>query len=170
MTAIKLDTHRLSEDTNILKEDSTKFSSKLDDHVNKIYSFTKSFDKRLNNISTNNRVSSNIDAETSKLEATIEMKIDKIAAYHTKIFDSFNMKLSAITSSKPYLSYEQPSDYLIKCPLLKSPNKSSHSSQFTKHHSPMNFEGGTLLQIQKWWDAIRSALCQSLLTNKSCLS
>ena len=30
----------------------------------------------------------------------------------------------------------------------------------------MTLKGDTLLQIQKWWDAIISVLCQSLSTNK----
>ena len=34
--------------------------------------------------------------------------------------------------------------------------------------SSMNLEGDTLLQLQKWWDSIWSALYQSLSTSKSC--
>ena len=43
MAGIKSDTRRLSEYTKVLKEGSNKFSSKLDDHVNKLSSFTASF-------------------------------------------------------------------------------------------------------------------------------
>ena len=64
MAAINLDTHRLSEDTNILKEDSTKFSSKLDDRVKKISYFTTYFDGILDNMSFNNIVGCNIEAAT----------------------------------------------------------------------------------------------------------
>ena len=31
----------------------------------------------------------------------------------------------------------------------------------------MTLEGNTLLQLQKWWDAICSAVCKSLSTNKN---
>ena len=46
-------------------------------------------------------------------------------------------KKSVIASDKPSSSYEQPSADLIKWPLLKSPEKPSHVSQFTKHISSL---------------------------------
>ena len=44
MANTKSETHRLSEDTKALKENSTKFPSKLDEYVRKIFSFTTYFD------------------------------------------------------------------------------------------------------------------------------
>ena len=43
MANIKSETHLLSEYNKFIKEDSTNFSSKLDDHVNKLTFFTTSF-------------------------------------------------------------------------------------------------------------------------------
>ena len=85
------------------------------------------------------------------------MILDKFTSYHIKTINSLDMNLSAITSNKPSPSSGQPSAGLIKWPLLKSLEKYSHASQFTKHLSSMNLEGDTLLQLQKLWDAIRSA-------------
>ena len=51
-------------------------------------------------MSANNRVDRNIEAEKSELESTIEMKLDEIKAYHVKTFNSFDMKISSITSNK----------------------------------------------------------------------
>ena len=56
-------------------------------------------------------------------------------------------KKSVIASDKPSSSYEQPSADLIKWPLLKSHEKPSHVSQFTKHISSFTLEGGALLKI-----------------------
>ena len=47
------------------------------------------------------------------------------------------MELVTINSNKYPSSYDQPSDDIIKWPLLKSPEKYSHASQFTKHISFM---------------------------------
>ena len=60
--------------------------------------FTTSYDESLQIISTNNIVGNKIDSATSELESTIEMKLDKITTDNTKIFNSFEIKLSALTS------------------------------------------------------------------------
>ena len=99
---------------------------------------------------SNNRIIRNIEAATSEVEATIEMKLDKITADHTKIIDSFNMNISAITLNKTSSSYEQPFDYIIKWSLLKSTGKYSHASQFTKNMSSANLEGDTLLKFKNY--------------------
>ena len=75
-------------------------------------------------MSANNRVDRNIEAEKSELESTIEMKFDEIKADHVKTFNSFDMKISSITSNKPSSSYEQPYDDITKWTLLKEPEKS----------------------------------------------
>ena len=82
------------------------------------------------------------------------MKLDTIKIDHVKTIDSFDMKLSAITSNKSYSFYEKLSIDLTKLPLLKLSEKDSHASQFIKHMSSMNLEGDTLLQHKKWWYAI----------------
>ena len=74
------------------------------------------------------------------------------------------MKLSALNSTKPSSSYDLPPSDIIKCPLLKSPEKYPHASQFTKHLSSINLEGDKLIHIKKWWDAIISDFCQYLST------
>ena len=56
MANIKSETHRLSEDTDILKENYTQFTSKLDYHTKKISSFNTSYHEHLENISSNNTV------------------------------------------------------------------------------------------------------------------
>ena len=55
----------------MLKKESTKFSSKLDEHKNNLSSITTSFDKHLKKMIVNNRVGRNIEAATSELEAEI---------------------------------------------------------------------------------------------------
>ena len=77
------------------------------------------------------------------------------------------MKLSDLTSDKIYLTsykpsslYEQTYADIIKWPLLKSPEKSSHASQFTKYLCSTILEGETFLQIKKWCYAISSSFCQ----------
>ena len=84
-------------------------------------------------MSVSNRFGRNIEASKSDLEAKIEMKLDVIKSYHVKTIYSLNMKISAIKSTKPLLYYEEPSSYLTKWPLLKSPDKYSHASQFSKY-------------------------------------
>ena len=90
------------------------------------------------------------------------MKLDKITADNTKIFNTFNMKIPTLTSNKTYSSYEQSSSDLTKFTLLKSPEKYLHELQLNKHLFPMNLEGDTLLQIKKLRYAISSAFCKFL--------
>ena len=58
------------------------------------------------------------------------MKLDEIKSDHVKTINSLDIKIPSITSNNPSLSYEKPSADLTKTPLLKSPDKSSHASQF----------------------------------------
>ena len=94
----------------------------------------------------------------------MKMKIDE---YRSETSISVDMKLLTLNSNKHPSYYDQPSADLIKWPLIKSPEKYSHASQFTKHLLFVTLEGDTLLQIQKWWDAIISGFYQSLSINKS---
>ena len=89
-------------------------------------------------MSVNNRLSSNIEAEQSELEATIEMKIDEIKADNVKTINTSDIKISAIALKKPSSNYEHPSSDITKFPLLKLPYNSSHAPQFNKHMSYMN--------------------------------
>ena len=93
--------------------------------MNKPSYFTTSFDEILENTSSNNIVGSKIEAATSELESTIEVEPDKITAYHTKTIDSFDMKISAITSKNLV--------FPMKNLLMISSNGqySNHPKQFT---------------------------------------
>ena len=71
----------------------------------------------------------------SELKATIEIRIDEIKYEPLKTINSLDMKIPTITPNKTSSSYEQPSTDIIKWALLKSPEKSSYASQFTKHMS-----------------------------------
>ena len=84
-------------------------------------------------MSVSNRFVRNVEASKLDLEATIEIKSDWIKSDHIKIIDSLGIKISAITSNKPSSSCYQPSAEFSKWPPLKSPNKYSYASQFTKH-------------------------------------
>ena len=59
MADIKSETHWLSEDTKVLKEDYTNFSEKIDDHMKKLSIFTTSFYVRLEKIVSKNIVGIN---------------------------------------------------------------------------------------------------------------
>ena len=76
-------------------------------------------------MSANNKQSTKTKTGKTGPEAKIDIRIDKfkneIKADTTTTFISFDMKLSDLTSNKPTSSYEKPYDYLIKLPLLKSP-------------------------------------------------
>ena len=52
--------------------------------MKKSYYFTTSYDGLIENMITNNIVGSNIEAEKSEFEATIEMKLDEIKSEHIK--------------------------------------------------------------------------------------
>ena len=80
---------------------------------------TRSYDQRLEKISTINKLGRNIEAEKSEMEAEIDIKFDKITGDNTKLFNSFDMKMPALTANRTSSSYEQHSSVLIKCPLLK---------------------------------------------------
>ena len=56
----------------------------------------------------------------------------KLNDFKYETVSSIGMKLSDL-NKKPSSFYDQPSDYPIKWPLLKSPEKYSHASQFTKN-------------------------------------
>ena len=113
---------------------------------------------------TNNKFSTNIKRSKTKLEETMKMKAN---GFKYETYSSVDMKLLTLNSIKYHSSYDQPSADLINCTLLKSPEKYSHASKFTKHLSFMTLEGDTVLQIQKWQDAIISTFFQYLSTNKS---
>ena len=66
--------------------------------------------------------------------------------YETSI--SNDMKLLTFNSNKYTSYYDQPSADLIKCLLLKLPEKYSHTSQFTKYLSSVTLEDNILPRIQ----------------------
>ena len=101
------------------------------------------------------------------LNTNIDTKIDK---FKSEAPWSINKLLYPLNSNNYTPSYNQPSANIIKWLLLKSTDFRLHASQLTKHLSPMTLEGDTLLQLQKWWYTIRSALCKYLSTKNSCLT
>ena len=97
------------------------------------------------------------------LNTKIYTKIDYLKAEASR---SINQTLSPINSHNYHYSSNPPSSDITQWPLLKSLDFHSHASQFTKHLSPTTLKGNTLLQLQKIWDSIFSAFCQSPSTNK----
>ena len=97
-------------------------------------------------------------------EELLKNNIDELKAKSSR---SINNTVYTLNTNNFPSSYNQPSDDITKCPLLKSPDFYSRASQFTKNISSMTLEGDTLLQIQIWWDSILSSFCQSLSINKS---
>ena len=94
------------------------------------------------------------------------MKLDELKYDHSKTINYLDTKLLDITSNQPFSFDKQTYADIIKRPLLKSRDKYSHASQFTKHLSSLKLEGNTLLQIQKCWYAIVSNLYNSLSTEQ----
>ena len=88
----------------------------------------------------------------------------RIYGFKYKTVRSIDRKLSALSSNKLPSYYYQPSDVLIKWPLLKSPGKYSHASQFIKNLYYITLKGNTLLQIKKWWDSVLYSFFQYLST------
>ena len=112
----------------------------------------------------------NFETEMKEREEILKTKIDtNIGDLKAAASSSINQTFSTLNSHNYHSSSKQPSSDINKWPLLKSPDFHSHASQFTKHLPPMNLEDGTLLQLKKWWDTIRSAFWKSLSTNKSWL-
>ena len=56
-------------------------------------------------MSARNKVVSKIEAQKSEIEAVIDMIFDKVIYDNTKALNSFNMRISALTSNKPYFPY-----------------------------------------------------------------
>ena len=90
----------------------------------------------------------------------------RLNEFKPETVSSIHINRSSLSSNIFSSSYDQPSADLINCTLLKSPEKYSHASKFTKHLSFMTLEGDTVLQIQKWQDAIISTFFQYLSTNR----
>ena len=97
------------------------------------------------------------------LNTNIDTDIDALKA---ESISSIKNKLSPLKQNNSPSSSNQPSAYINNCPLLKSLDFHSYALHFTKHLSIINIEGDTLLQLQKWWYAIRSTFRQYLSTNK----
>ena len=123
----------------------------------------KLFNKRLENMSNKNRISTKYEITRAAIEYNLNMKLNE---YKSKTSSSISMKLLTINPNKMFSSYDQHSADLIKCKLFKSPEKYFHASKLTKHLLFMTLEGNTLIQIEIWWDAIISDFCQYLPPNK----
>ena len=149
LVPLNTETLCLTEATEVLNETSVNISSKFILMEKYLSKTPASFDKKFENISMN----SIIEAKKFKLETTFENNVDDIKANHLKIITSLEIKLSAITSKKPYLYSEHLNADLKPWVFLQSPGK---SPQFTKNLSSVHLEGNTQLKIRKWWIALRS--------------
>ena len=109
-------------------------------------------------MSDSNRISTKFEISRTENEKCLEMKLENKKLKHLS---------PLLNISKSHLSYNQTSADLIKWPLLKSLEKYSHASQFTKHIPFMTLEGDTFLQIKTLWGAILSEFCQPLSTKNS---
>ena len=96
-------------------------------------------------MSVNNSVSAKFEAYKLEIEAKMKMKPDKIKSDNMRTINYIDKKISAITSNKNSSSSDQLKDDIMKRPLLKSPGKSSHASQLTKHFYSLNLEGDILI-------------------------
>ena len=81
-----------------------------------------------------------------EIETTIAKNIADIQADTIKNMTILEMKLSSITSNTSYSS-DKPHTEQLKCMLLKTHDKYSYASQFTKYLYPLTLEYNTLLQI-----------------------
>ena len=61
-----------------IKEDSTKFSSKLDSQDNKKYFLKAYYNERLDIISINNKVSAKIEISRTKLKAAMNTRLNEL--------------------------------------------------------------------------------------------
>ena len=94
-----------------------------------MFSFTTSYNKRLEKISSNTKVITNIETEKTELEATINMGFNEIK--YEKV-SSLDTKISAIASTKPSYCYDQTSANIIKWKLQKS------TENIPMHHNSPN--------------------------------
>ena len=60
-----------------IKEDSTKFSLKLDDQDNKLSSFKASYNEHLKKMSSNKKVKTKVELLIIKIEATMNMRFNE---------------------------------------------------------------------------------------------
>ena len=127
------------------------------------------YETRLDKLSTSNI--NIIDTQMKEHEQILNTKIDKnIDDLKAFAYSSINLTFFPQSSHNSSSLSNQTSADITKWPLLKSPDFHSHVYQFTKHISPMNLDGNTLLQLKKWRDAIFSDFQKFLSTNNIWLS
>ena len=115
------------------------------------------YEIRLDKLNTAN--SNKIDTEIKENEEKLSTEFDKnIDDIKDATYRSTNNTLHHPNSHNSRYSSNQTSADITKCPLLKSPDFHSHASKFIKHLSHMTLDSNTIIQLQKRWDAIRSAL------------
>ena len=122
-----------------------KYNSEILNKQNILMSSIKSYYEFLDKMSIKNIIKFDTARNENK-----ELLKKNFGSFKAESFSSMNMKTSALDLYKYPYSYYQPSDYLVKWPLLMSPYLHSHSSQFTKHLSFITLEGNTLIKTQKW--------------------
>ena len=108
-----------------------------------------------------------IDASKMEIETNISNNISDIQSDNIKNMNTLEMKLYSITLIQNSSS-DYPKTELLDWKILKTPEKSTHASQLTKHPTPLTQEGETILQLHKWRDTIICAYLKSLSTKKCC--
>ena len=123
--------------------------------ITSISSKLSAYENRLDKMSIANitKFGTTMKENEDILNTNIDTKIDE---FKDEASISINKTLYPLNPINSTSSYNQPSADINKLPLLKSPDYHSHASQLTKHISPVTLEGDTLIQLQKWWEAICS--------------
>ena len=129
----------------MIKDTTTKFSSKLIAQEKHITSLTTYSEERLERVSVSNRVGNKIDAVKMKIKTKNANKISDIQADNTIKMTTLEMKLFSTISIQPSSSDQIHTDQLKWMRLQLSEN-STHISQFTKNQAPL-----TKNIIQYYW-------------------
>ena len=91
---------------------------KLCEQDKKTPSFKQSYYECLEDMSTNNKASTNFETEKTELEETMKVKMDEFKSETSSFID---MKLLTINSNKSHSYYDQSSADLIKWQLFNTP-------------------------------------------------
>ena len=166
MVNLKSETIILSDDTKVIKETTTKFYLKLGEKENIYLQLSHTLNNSLRRWVPETELHQNWCSQIGYWKTFLtRCQTSKLTTL--KNMTNIEMKISSITKIQ-YFNSDQPHTQQLKRTLLKTPEKSTHTSQSTKHLYPLTLEGDTLLQLHKFWDFIRCAYWKSLYTNNVC--
>ena len=134
MDIISTTTEITKQDNKDLHDNPTNF---LQNSVNKktIATLSKYFEELIDNLSVNNISSTKINTAKLETETKMSNNIEDIQADNIKTMNTFEIKISSITSRQPSSSNQKHIDQL-KWPLLKTTDKFSNASHFTFIYIP----------------------------------